>query len=176
MNKEEIKLRARCSVTGKPMTTSAKVNFIQLPYRASWDYPKWGNFLSGQEDMALAICHDEVIGLDGSINGEILEAVEFTGSEIIYHPVTELEREEITPVDEDNEAFAEEMLRTIYSDEEPQRCHKCGCNNDAACWHADFGNCWWVETDLCSHCELVPGEAVRHPEALRWEAENKEQG
>lgn len=41
-------------------------------------------------------------------------------------------------------------------------CRKCGCTEHDPCIHPDHGNCYWVEPDLCSHCKLYPGEAVRY--------------
>lgn len=33
-------------------------------------------------------------------------------------------------------------------------CKICGCTDDTACYHPDFGPCWWVDEthELCSHC------------------------
>ena len=35
-----------------------------------------------------------------------------------------------------------------------RRCRSCGCWDLNACWHEDYGACWWVEPDLCSHCHI----------------------
>ena len=36
-------------------------------------------------------------------------------------------------------------------------CRECGCWEYDACWDEDAGPCWWVESDLCSHCcEPIP--------------------
>lgn len=40
-------------------------------------------------------------------------------------------------------------------------CRHCGCHEFDACYHPDFGNCFWVTDDECSHCIEIPGEAVR---------------
>lgn len=40
-------------------------------------------------------------------------------------------------------------------------CRHCGCHERDACYHPEFGNCWWVNDDECSHCIEVPGKAVR---------------
>lgn len=40
-------------------------------------------------------------------------------------------------------------------------CKHCGCNEKDACYHPEFGNCWWINEDECSHCIEVPGEAIR---------------
>lgn len=32
-------------------------------------------------------------------------------------------------------------------------CRKCGCTHFNPCTDPDLGNCWWVEEDLCSHCD-----------------------
>lgn len=36
----------------------------------------------------------------------------------------------------------------------PGVCQICGCTENNACSHPDYGNCWWVDDneDLCSHC------------------------
>ncbi|WP_221413138.1 hypothetical protein [Dysgonomonas sp. 521] len=36
----------------------------------------------------------------------------------------------------------------------PGECQICGCTETSACYHPDYGNCWWVDEnqDLCSHC------------------------
>ena len=33
------------------------------------------------------------------------------------------------------------------------RCHLCGCSETSACWHDNYGACWWADTDepTCSH-------------------------
>jgi len=33
-------------------------------------------------------------------------------------------------------------------------CQICGCTEDKACYHPDYGPCWWVDESktLCSHC------------------------
>ena len=37
-------------------------------------------------------------------------------------------------------------------------CRVCGCTNERACVDIELGPCWWVEDDLCSHCEIKMGE------------------
>ncbi len=33
-------------------------------------------------------------------------------------------------------------------------CKICGCTEDAACYHPEFGLCFWIDEthELCSHC------------------------
>ncbi len=38
----------------------------------------------------------------------------------------------------------------------PQACRTCGCTDHNACVSPLRGACWWVEDDLCSHCESPP--------------------
>lgn len=47
---------------------------------------------------------------------------------------------------------------------EKRTCKHCGCHKLDACWHPEFGTCWWVNEDECSHCLEVPGEAVKFSE------------
>jgi hypothetical protein len=92
MDTEKIKAIGKCCMTDKPLSTSEQLNFIQLPYKAHWTFPTWGNILTGQKDMALAIVHDDAIA--NSIS-DIKYAVEFKGEELIYHPLDTLPREDI---------------------------------------------------------------------------------
>ena len=45
-----------------------------------------------------------------------------------------------------------------------QKCRQCGCTDDRACVHADHGPCWWVEDDLCSHCQMDIQDQCEDPE------------
>ena len=45
-------------------------------------------------------------------------------------------------------------------------CKQCGCTETNACYHPDFGACFWLneEKDLCSHCvELKDDPDVVRP-------------
>lgn len=44
-----------------------------------------------------------------------------------------------------------------------QRCHVCGCTDDAAC----DGGCWWVDADLCSSCSSTSAAAAAYVDARR---------
>lgn len=39
-----------------------------------------------------------------------------------------------------------------------QICLKCGCTENNACISPEFGPCWWVEENLCSHCKNGIGD------------------
>jgi hypothetical protein len=45
-------------------------------------------------------------------------------------------------------------------------CRQCGCKENDACLHPDYGPCWWVEPNLCSHCHLWPGESQRYSQTV----------
>lgn len=34
-------------------------------------------------------------------------------------------------------------------------CRACGCTEEFACTNHVDGSCWWVEDNLCSHCQLT---------------------
>lgn len=34
-------------------------------------------------------------------------------------------------------------------------CRGCGCTEHRACVDPEAGPCWWVEADLCSHCQAA---------------------
>lgn len=46
-------------------------------------------------------------------------------------------------------------------EEEPIKCRQCGCSENDPCIHQQYGPCWWIEEDLCSHCKNWPGESTR---------------
>jgi hypothetical protein len=48
----------------------------------------------------------------------------------------------------------------------PGTCRECGCTENNACTHPDWGSCWWLDEKetLCSHClELKDDPAVTRP-------------
>ena len=47
-------------------------------------------------------------------------------------------------------------------------CRVCGCWEYGACWDDERGVCWWVEPDLCSHCEE---KTMPEPRVRLWVAE-----
>ena len=38
-------------------------------------------------------------------------------------------------------------------------CRNCGCWEYDACWDEEMGACWWVDEELCSHCDGKGGAA-----------------
>lgn len=50
----------------------------------------------------------------------------------------------------------EEDLLKALDEPIPGVCRVCGCTEKNPCYHPHYGNCFWVEPYLCSHCaELV---------------------
>ncbi|MFY0638678.1 hypothetical protein [Maricaulis maris] len=50
-------------------------------------------------------------------------------------------------------------FRSIMSLNRPtgvRTCRACGCWEMDACWDEEHGACWWIEPDLCSHCQETP--------------------
>lgn len=90
MNLEQVKKLGKCCVTDKPLATSEFITCVQLGYKATWQYPTWGNVLTGQTGLAIAYVHDEAI-YAGHLLGPILYAIEFRDDEIIYHDINTLE-------------------------------------------------------------------------------------
>lgn len=51
---------------------------------------------------------------------------------------------------------------------EKQQCKVCGCTEDNPCIHPDFGACFWIKPDLCSHCvELKDDPRVTRPKDMK---------
>lgn len=70
-------------------------------------------------------------------------------------PMADLERTRKTPV---LLVKGERLDAGLFADfEKVDRvsgvCIKCGCHEHNACYDELRGPCWWVESDLCSHCE-----------------------
>lgn len=81
-----IRKKGKCCITEKPLTKSKHINMVQMHIPAKWDYPVWGNFITGEEHMAVAYVHDDSI-IDGNLSGPVKFVVEFQGAEIIYHAI-----------------------------------------------------------------------------------------
>lgn len=95
MEIEYVKEHGKCCITGKPLRDSKYVNMVQLDYKATWEYPVWGNVLTGATNMAVAYIHDEAIDCGGKLMGPVLYAVEFGEAEIIYHDVNTLVHDDL---------------------------------------------------------------------------------
>jgi hypothetical protein len=87
MTIEEIKQKAKCCITEKPMSTSKHLNFVQLQYKANWAFPIWGNILTGHAGLAIAYIHDDC---KAAKTEEIKFAVQIEGDELIYHRIETL--------------------------------------------------------------------------------------
>lgn len=137
MTLEQLKEKGKCCISDKPLKDSEHINMVQLEFKATWEYPVCGNVTYGIEGMAVAYVHDEFF-VDGKVDlSKVKYAVEFAGDDIIYHPVPVI-----------------------------RRCRVCGCHKCDACHHPVYGNCWWAEQDLCSHCKNIPGQAKRHSQII----------
>lgn len=87
-----LKRQGKCCITGKPLVDSKHVNLVNLDVKAQWNYPVWGNILTGVEGMALAVVHDDAINKGQPIS-PVKYAIEITGKlnkEIHYHEVETL--------------------------------------------------------------------------------------
>jgi hypothetical protein len=52
-----------------------------------------------------------------------------------------------------------ERFAPVIHDVDERTCRRCACTESTACHHDDFGPCFWIEPDLCSHCEPNPRRA-----------------
>jgi len=78
--------KGKCCITEKPLKNSRHLNFIQLHIKASWEFPIWGNFITGESNIACAYVHDDAI-VDGKLSGPVKYMVQFEGNDIIYHEI-----------------------------------------------------------------------------------------
>jgi hypothetical protein len=81
-----IREKVNCCITGKPMKDSKYLNFVQLHMKAGWEFPVWGNFITGETNMAVAYVHDDAI-VKGKLIGKVKHAIEIKGDEVIYHEI-----------------------------------------------------------------------------------------
>jgi hypothetical protein len=81
-----IREKGKCCITEKPLKDSRYINMIQLHIKASWDYPVWGSFITGESNMAVAYVHDDAI-VEGKIVGDIKFMVELRDGEVIHHTI-----------------------------------------------------------------------------------------
>lgn len=46
--------------------------------------------------------------------------------------------------------------KLVFAKRTPGVCRVCGCTERNACYHPDYGSCWWwdAEETLCSHCAI----------------------
>lgn len=87
--------QGECCITGKSLKDCKTINIVNLNVKARWKYPVWGNLVDGQEDMAIAVIHDECVGKNGKPKGIIKYAIEITGGinkKVIYHDIADLKR------------------------------------------------------------------------------------
>jgi hypothetical protein len=91
MSFDDLIKNGKCCITDKPLRDCKHFNAVQINKKAKWKYPVWGNLTYNAQNMALAFVHDDCIDPDGNIIGEIKYAIEATETEIIYHPISELE-------------------------------------------------------------------------------------
>jgi len=80
-----IRKHVRCGCCGGKIGTS--INMVALGYKAKWKYPTSGNVLTGESGEAVAICCDSCVNRAATV----VEAVEFKGGKVVYHPLAELE-------------------------------------------------------------------------------------
>jgi hypothetical protein len=81
-----LRQKGKCCITGKPLKDSKHINIIQLHMKASWEFPVWGNVITGERNMAIAYAHDEAI-VNGILSGPVQFMIETRKGEIIYHPI-----------------------------------------------------------------------------------------
>jgi hypothetical protein len=130
MKSEQILKEGKCCITGKPLSDCKHINMVELDRVATWEFPRSGNLITGLKGVAVALVHDETIGADGLVKGEILHAVKFTKDGIVYHNVQDMQK------------LGE------------RACRVCGCTDldCRQCIEATGYPCHWIEDDLCSRC------------------------
>ena len=89
MDTVDILWTANCCSCGRPVQGNSRyLNIVGLEYLVGWDYPKMGNFITGEHNRATAIVCDECYDQ----KKVPLNALEFKEGKIVSHPVTELQK------------------------------------------------------------------------------------
>lgn len=83
-----LKENAVCCISGKPLKDCKHLNWVQLNMKASWSYPVWGNLITGDKQMAIAVVHDEFMD-QRSLKDLVKYAIEVKDQVIKYHEVEE---------------------------------------------------------------------------------------
>lgn len=54
-------------------------------------------------------------------------------------------------------------------------CKHCGCTDNTACNHPDYGPCWWIdrEHEICSHCYI---QEIKNDPATERQNDSKPTG
>lgn len=88
MDLSEIVKKGKCCACEAPLEYSKFANGIQLHFPATWQYPVWGNFITGETQLAMAFICDRCFENGHAGPGlDIKYALEFTNDEAVYHPV-----------------------------------------------------------------------------------------
>lgn len=88
MNTVKIQENCKCCSCEKSLKDSKFLNSTSFLLKAKWEYPTWGNIITGEEKLALAYICDECYML----KSQAKFAVEFGENDSInYHPLSDLE-------------------------------------------------------------------------------------
>lgn len=86
MDLEQIAEKCRCGACGGTIA-GGHINLYQLDKWAVWEHPAFGNVLTEEKQRACAVlcesCFDD--------RAPPIEAIEFSGDDVVYHPLEELE-------------------------------------------------------------------------------------
>jgi hypothetical protein len=77
--------KLKCCMCKTTFTPAENYYTAQLPVKANWDYPCWGNFVTKIQGMALAYLCEKCGDDDSKRNYDIVLAVEIEGQEVKYH-------------------------------------------------------------------------------------------
>jgi hypothetical protein len=87
MDPRKIIEKGKCCCCGIPLKEAKHLNGLHVNVQATWEFPIWGNLLSGIENMACAFTCDNCYEVGQIKPVPVKNVVEFRGNEILYHPV-----------------------------------------------------------------------------------------
>lgn len=73
--------RGACCCCNETMKNSKHINLVNTQMPATWDFPRWGNFLTGEKNKAVAVVCDKCI----EETLQLKFVIELNEGKIIYH-------------------------------------------------------------------------------------------
>lgn len=72
-----------CCNCKSPMKTSQNFNICQVKRKATWEFPVWGNLITGEHNMAIAFICDTCLAAERPV----MFVVEMRQNNLLYHPL-----------------------------------------------------------------------------------------
>lgn len=75
--------QGKCGNCTAAMSESEHLNMVQVKRKAQWRFPVWGNLLTGEDTMALALMCDKCL----EEHKPVMFCIEVRNNTILYHAI-----------------------------------------------------------------------------------------